>query len=64
MGRKKYVVMMAAGSGVRMGSEIPKQFMEIDGKAILRRTIEVFCEACPDVSVITVLPQQYVGWRL
>lgn len=62
MGRKKYVVMMAAGSGVRMGSEIPKQFMEIDGKAILRRTIEVFCEACPDVSVITVLPQQYVGW--
>ena len=64
MGRKKYVVMMAAGSGTRMGAQMPKQFLELDGKAILRRTIETFLEACPDVSVITVLPGQYVDyWR-
>ena len=52
MGRKKYVVMMAAGSGTRMGAQMPKQFLELDGKAILRRTIEIFLEACPDISVI------------
>ena len=64
MGRKKYVVMMAAGSGTRMGAQMPKQFLELDGKAILRKTIETFLEACPDISVITVLPGQYVDyWR-
>ena len=55
---------MAAGSGTRMGAQMPKQFLELDGKAILRRTIETFLEACPDISVITVLPGQYVDyWR-
>ena len=34
----------------------------IDGKVILRRTIEVFLEASPDVSVITVLPKQYLDY--
>ena len=64
MGRKKYVVIMAAGSGTRMGSQVPKQFLELDGKAVLRKTIEVFLEACPDISVITVLPKQYLDyWR-
>ena len=55
---------MAAGSGTRMGSQVPKQFLELDGKAVLRKTIEVFLEACPDISVITVLPKQYLDyWR-
>ena len=64
MGRKKYVVIMAAGSGTRMGAQVPKQFLELDGKAVLRKTIEVFLEACPDISVITVLPKQYLDyWR-
>ena len=49
MGRKKYVIVMAAGSGTRMGSELPKQFIELDGKAILQMTIETFLKACPDV---------------
>ena len=62
MGRKKYVVIMAAGSGTRMGAQLPKQFLELDGKAILRKTIEVFLEACPDVSVITVLPKPYLDY--
>lgn len=64
MGRKKYVVIMAAGSGTRMGAKMPKQFLELDGKAILRKTMEVFLEACPDISVVTVLPGQYMDyWR-
>ena len=47
---------MAAGSGTRMGAARPKQFLELRGKAILQRTIEVFLEACPGISVVTVLP--------
>lgn len=64
MSRKKFVVMMAAGSGTRMGADMPKQFLEMDGKPILRHTMEVFLEACPDISVITVLPEHFVDyWR-
>lgn len=64
MERKKFVVIMAAGSGTRMGAQMPKQFLELDGKAILQRTIEVFTEACPGISVITVLPQDHIAyWR-
>lgn len=64
MGRKKYVIVMAAGSGTRMGGDTPKQFLEIGGKAILRRSIEVFLAACPDVTVITVLQEHYVAsWK-
>lgn len=62
MGRKKYVVIMAAGSGTRMGAQLPKQFLELDGKVILRRTIEAFLEVYPEISVITVLPKQYIDY--
>ena len=53
---------MAAGSGTRMGEDRPKQFLELGGKAILHRTIEVFLAAVPDIKVITVLPEQYIGY--
>jgi 2-C-methyl-D-erythritol 4-phosphate cytidylyltransferase len=62
MERKKYVVIMAAGSGSRMGSQLPKQFLKIDGKTILQRTIEAFMEAIPEVKVITVLPGDYIQY--
>ena len=55
---------MAAGSGTRMGGSLPKQFLEIGGKAILQKTIEVFLEACPGISVVTVLNSDYIQyWR-
>jgi 2-C-methyl-D-erythritol 4-phosphate cytidylyltransferase len=64
MSRRRYVIIMAAGSGTRMGGQLPKQFLELDGKAILQKTMEVFLEACPGISVITVLPEQYMEyWR-
>ena len=64
MERKKYVIIMAAGSGTRMGAGRPKQFLELEGKAILQKTMEVFLNACPGISVITVLPQDFIGyWR-
>ena len=64
MSRKKYLIVMAAGSGTRMGATMPKQFIELEGKAILQMTIEVFLRACPDIHVITVLPESHMGyWR-
>lgn len=64
MERKKYVIIMAAGSGTRMGAGRPKQFLELEGKAILQKTMEVFLNACSGISVITVLPQDFIGyWR-
>ena len=64
MERKKYVIIMAAGSGTRMGAGRPNQFLELEGKAILQKTMEVFLNACPGISVITVLPQDFMGyWR-
>lgn len=64
MGRKIYAVFVAGGSGTRMGSDIPKQFLELGGKPILQRTVESFLEACPDAVVITVLPRQHIPlWK-
>ncbi|MGM9786964.1 MAG: 2-C-methyl-D-erythritol 4-phosphate cytidylyltransferase [Candidatus Cryptobacteroides sp.] len=62
MGRKRYVIVMAAGSGTRMGGPLPKQFLMLDGKAVLQRTIEVFLDACPGISVVTVLSSDYVDY--
>jgi len=64
MERKKYLIVMAGGSGTRMGASCPKQFIEIDGRAILHITISKFLEAIPDINVITVLPQEHVEvWK-
>lgn len=62
MNRRKYVIVVAGGSGSRMGAAKPKQFLELGGKAILRRTIEVFLDACPDVNIIVVLPEEHMAY--
>ena len=62
MERKRFVIMMAAGSGTRMGAGMPKQFLDMDGKAVLQRTIEIFQEACPGISVVTVLPEDFIDY--
>lgn len=64
MGRKKYLVVTAGGTGTRMGAAVPKQFLELEGIPILRRTMEVFLLAVPDIQIITVLPEDHVAyWR-
>lgn len=64
MDRKKILIVMAAGSGVRMGAPLPKQFLGLGGRPMLQRTIEVFLEAVPLIRVITVLPREYVSfWK-
>lgn len=64
MEKKKYLIVMAAGHGTRLGSVLPKQFLELEGKPILQRTIERFIYAVPDIKVVTVLPKEYIeGWK-
>ena len=62
--RGKYLIAVAGGRGLRMGGDIPKQFLEIGGKAVLHRTIERFVAACPDIRVVTVMNPEYVDfWK-
>lgn len=64
MERKKYLIVSGGGTGTRMGSVLPKQFLELGGIPILRRTITVFVQAIPDIQIITVLPEAHVSyWR-
>jgi len=52
-----YVVIVAGGSGKRMGAEIPKQFLELAGRPVLMHTIERFKSFNDSVEIITVLPE-------
>lgn len=64
MDRKIYVIIMAAGSGLRMGADKPKQFLELGGRPILQRTIERFHHTVPDARIVTVLPPDCISyWR-
>ena len=64
MERKQYLIVTAGGTGTRMGAPVPKQFLELKGKPILRLTLEKFIEAVPDLHVLTVLPEDHVStWR-
>ena len=59
-----YVIIVAGGKGLRMGSDIPKQFLPIGGKPVLMRTIERFREYAEDLQIILVLPEaQQDYWR-
>lgn len=53
---KAYTIIVAGGKGLRMGGEIPKQFLPIAGKPILMHTIEAFRRALDDVKIVLVLP--------
>lgn len=52
-----YAVIVAGGSGKRMGAEIPKQFIELAGRPVLMHTIERFKSFNEAVEIITVLPE-------
>ena len=52
-----YVIIVAGGKGLRMGGEVPKQFLPIGGKPVLMRTLERFREAMPELQIILVLPK-------
>ena len=59
-----YIIIVAGGKGLRMGSDIPKQFLPIGGKPVLMRTLERFREYSADLQIILVLPEaQQAYWQ-
>ena len=59
-----YIIIVAGGKGLRMGSDIPKQFLPIGGKPVLMRTLERFRAYSADLQIILVLPEaQQAYWH-
>ena len=64
MSNTRYAIVVAAGSGVRMGSNIPKQFLEMKGRPIIMRTLEAFHKCSPQIQLILVIPESYTAlWQ-
>ena len=57
---KKFALIVAGGSGTRMGGDVPKQFLEISGKPIIYHTARAFVEAFDDINIILVFPADYL----
>ena len=59
-----YVIIVAGGKGLRMGGDIPKQFLPIGGRPVLMRTLERFRAYSADLQIILVLPEaQQTYWQ-
>ena len=57
-------IIVAGGKGLRMGTDLPKQFLPIGGRPVLMHTLEAFVRAIPDIRLILVLPRdQQDFWR-
>ena len=56
-GRGHYAIIVAGGKGLRMGGEVPKQYLPVGGVPILMRTLQAFHEADEDMDIILVLPK-------
>ena len=57
---KKTAIIVAGGTGQRMGTVVPKQFLAIEGKTILLHTIDQFVAAFSDINFVIVLPGGYI----
>ena len=55
---KKYAVIVAGGSGQRMGAAVPKQFLQLKGRPVLWHAIRAFLDAYDDIAIILVLPKE------
>jgi 2-C-methyl-D-erythritol 4-phosphate cytidylyltransferase len=57
---KKYAVIVAGGSGLRMGTAVPKQFLILAGRPVLWHTLTAFLDAYDDLEIILVLHKDYL----
>ena len=61
---KKHIIIVAGGKGLRMGGDIPKQFLPVGGKPVLMRTLEAFHAYDSSIHIILVLPvSQQAYWK-
>lgn len=56
---RKVAIIVAGGSGTRMQSAVPKQFMPLAGKPVLYHTIAAFAASFPDMEIVLVLPEAH-----
>jgi 2-C-methyl-D-erythritol 4-phosphate cytidylyltransferase len=56
---KKYAIIVAGGKGLRMGGELPKQFIPIEGRPVLMRTLDAFHAFDSDIEIVLVLPRDH-----
>ena len=63
---KKYAIIVAGGAGLRMGTEVPKQFLPLHGRPVLWYALETFLNAYDDLEIVLVLPADGFdrGWAV
>ena len=59
MATRRFVIIVAGGKGLRIGKELPKQFIAISGKPILMHTLNKFKN---DTELILVLPKTQIDY--
>ena len=59
---KKYVIIVAGGSGKRMGTEVPKQFLVLHNRPVLMHTIDAFLRYDASICVLLVLPKEHKAY--
>ena len=57
-----FAVIVAGGQGTRMGTAMPKQFLDLCGKPVLYHTIKAFVDAIPGIQIVLVLPQHQISY--
>lgn len=57
---KRGVIIVAGGSGSRMQSALPKQFLMLGGEPVVARTINTFSEALPGADIVVILPEEHI----
>ncbi len=63
-GGASFCIVVAGGKGLRMGSDLPKQFLPIGGRPVLMHTLEAFERAIPGIRLVLVLPKdQQSFWK-
>ena len=62
---KKYVLIVAGGRGLRMGGDLPKQFIPLGGKPVLMHTLDAFYRWDASADLILVLPEDHQPyWKM
>ena len=56
---KRFAIIVAGGKGLRMGGELTKQFIPVEGRPVLMRTLDAFHACDASIQIILVLPRDH-----
>lgn len=59
---KTYAIIVAGGSGTRMGANIPKQFLLLKNKPVLLHTLEQIASFDNDIEIVLALPKSHIQY--